>query len=352
MLINNNEALRKVCRRITAAKQIALDTEFVRVHSFFPKLSLVQISDGEITFAIDMMKEMDFAPLNEILLNESIQKNIHSARQDLEVLYNKFKNLPCNIFDTQIACQFLGFDAPPSYDGMIKHFLGIIVDKKHQFSDWLARPLAQEKLEYALDDVKYLAQVLDIIFSQLKKLGRFEWVQQESALLASINNFVSTPEELLNKFISHFTTPKQFSKALAIIKWREEQAIKRDVIRRKIISDDEIVLLVHKNILSKRLQRVITMEERDRLLNSAVDALDEEIVARVMKRKTFKKLEKNDKYYELLAMLNETSSREKISASLIATAHEILMFSHGINKEARFMHGWRYDLFGKAAAKC
>lgn len=351
LIITDNDNLKKLCNQVSQASYIAIDTEFVRVNTFYPELSLVQISDGNIAFAIDMLVDMDFQPLLELLQNQALPKIIHSAKQDLEVLYNKFGQLPVNIFDTQIACQFLGFDPPPSYDNMVNHFLGIKLDKKLQFSNWLERPITKEKLIYALDDVIHLHKVAEKIFVQLETRKRYDWVQEENQILASNNNFIASTEELLNKFVTYLNTDLQFAQALYLIQLREREVRLKNVIRRKIFPDDDITLFITKNHLHPRVKKYLTHNEIQQLGNIQPDEKSEAIISRVIKRKSYKGLEKNEKFKQLKALLETIAINSQISANIIATSEELLKFVHGFTKNTRFLKGWRYEVYGQYAEK-
>lgn len=353
MLIKDSKELASICKQIAKAEYIALDTEFMRTDTYFPALSLIQISDGSVTCAVDMLADLDFSPLDKILQNPKIVKVIHSARQDMEVLYNKFGDLPKNVFDTQIACQFLGFQNPPGYEAIINHFLQIKINKKLQFSDWLERPLSQSKLSYALNDVAHLFAAYTNIRDELKVLRRYEWVVEECSYLQRNTDFLNSIAELLYKFQNHFHREEQFAKCLALLRWREQIAIARNMIRRRVLTDEAIVLLVKKHVFPRYVKKYLSEDEFIEL-KSKVDSfvptvLDQKLIAEALKQKAYRSLPKGDIFRMLQELLSVISIRENIAASIIASSDEIAKLACHKDENIRCLSGWRFEVFGREA---
>lgn len=353
MLIKDSQELANLCSQISKAKYLALDTEFMRTDTYFPKLSLIQISNGDHTFAVDMLEDLNFSPLDVILQNPGIIKVIHSARQDMEVLYNKFGHLPKNVFDTQIACQFLGFHTPPGYEAIIDHFLHIKVNKKLQFSNWLERPLSDSSLLYALNDVKHLFEAYKIICDELKAFKRYEWVVDECSFLETNTNFIQTSTELLHRFQSYFHKEEQFAICLALLRWREQIAITRNMVRRRVLSDDAIVLLVKRHVFPHYIKKYLSHEEieglKSSIENSAPSGADQKLIAEVIKQKSFRSLPKGEMFKMLQELLASISNKKNIAASIIASSDEIARLASYNNENIRCFSGWRFEIFGREA---
>ena len=176
MLIYNNCQLKQFYQKCQKDKIIAIDTEFYRVSTYFPKLCLIQLSSLDSSFILDPIKtKLDLNILKEILGNPKIKKIFHSASQDIEIFYNLFKEIPKSVFDTQICLMPLGYSNSTSYAEACQELLKVKIPKDNQFTDWRKRPLSKEKINYALNDVKYLIPLYKIIMKKLKILNRSSW---------------------------------------------------------------------------------------------------------------------------------------------------------------------------------
>ena len=61
---------------------------------------------------------------------------LHSARQDIEVIYQTAQFMPASIFDTQIAAGLLGFAPQMGYASLIKELFDTELAKSHTRADW------------------------------------------------------------------------------------------------------------------------------------------------------------------------------------------------------------------------
>ena len=172
LFIDQPEQLAAFAASIKSSSWLALDTEFIREKTYFPRLCLLQISDGETSACIDPLAVADLSPLLEVLFDTRITKVFHAAGQDLEIFYNEWQRLPLPLFDTQPAAALLGYGEQIGYAGLIQKTLDIDLPKDHSRTDWARRPLGKEQLRYALDDVIYLGQAYQKILRKLEQLGR------------------------------------------------------------------------------------------------------------------------------------------------------------------------------------
>lgn len=334
---------------IKNAAFVAIDTEFMREKTYFPKLCLIQISDGKTHFIIDALcGGLDLSVVKKLLLNKKITKVIHSSRQDMEVLFNTFGKLPQNIFDSQIAMQFLGFKDSPSYDTIIQHYLHIKVDKKFQYSDWQKRPLQLEQLEYALSDVIYLAQVYPLIYADLEKLNRLSWLHEECAKIEKFKSFIADDLDLLLKVANFLNTEEELLKALRLIRAREEIAIKRDLGRGRVMRD-EVLIKFAKGYLNESDFKIANNTQTKKAFAQYDAQKDEEaIVKAAMKKKVLRPKNKDDNFQKLRAHILKISEDQSISASLIANTEDIRAYLSG-SKKARLCNGWRRELLNLEA---
>ena len=157
--IDEPAALQSVCTQFAQYDVLAVDTEFVREKTYYPKLCLIQIASHDLAACIDPLAIKDLTPVRELLARACITKIFHAVRQDLEILKQDLGIIPSPIFDTQIAATLLGLGEQLSYAHLVNHFLRVQIDKGQSRTDWELRPLAQEQISYAADDVRYLIAI-------------------------------------------------------------------------------------------------------------------------------------------------------------------------------------------------
>lgn len=142
------------------------------------------------------------------------------------------------VFDTQVAAALAGFPAQVGYAELVRKLLGHELAKAHTRTDWSRRPLSQDQLEYALDDVRFLAPLRDALLERLDKLGRTAWLAEDLRELASPESFVVDPEcawQRLKGVQALDTGRQRLAKSLAA--WRERRAIDRNRPRGWILDD-------------------------------------------------------------------------------------------------------------------
>lgn len=224
-MISTQEDLNRFTDKLRDEKAIAVDTEFHGERRYWPDLFLIQIADSSGPVAIDPLSIGDLSPLGRIFESESPVKVIHSARNDIDVLMHHLNVEFTSVFDTQLAAAFLGHERQTALFKLIKAECGIYPKKGHTLSDWSLRPLADDQIEYALDDVRYL---LEIYRNQMKKLEageRLEWYLEEAESLTDPSTYNNAAARLFRKVRS---TAKVRNSRLhilwALIRWRENTA--------------------------------------------------------------------------------------------------------------------------------
>ncbi len=246
-VITTTDDLLIYMKSIQRCQWLALDTEFIRERTYYPKLCLVQIAahnkNGELQLAcIDPLEIDDISALLELLNNKKIIKVLHAAHQDLEIFNYLSGEVPQPIFDTQPAASVLGYGDHIGYARLMQQVLKVDLDKSQSRTNWANRPLKQAQLDYAIDDVRYLAQAYPIIRDKLISLGRLDWLDHDFA---------------------HFTNPKLYAinamtrwkkvKGLQVLKrqqlailrelavWREHLAERKNLPRKWIVKDEILI---------------------------------------------------------------------------------------------------------------
>jgi ribonuclease D len=234
-------ALVKKWKRLSA---VGLDTEFVRVRTFYQILGLIQVYDGRNSYLIDPMAVKDLRPFLDLLQNERVTKIIHSCSEDLEVFYHLGGALPRPIFDTQIAAVFLGHGYPISYQKLVHDLFGVHIPKHQTRTDWTQRPLTPEQIEYAGLDVAYLIRAYRIFQGKLRQNGRTSWAAEEFEKLDDASRFIPDDDHYYRqiKGVGRLT-PRELSVLRELTAWREKEARKRDRPRNFIIHDSVLLVL-------------------------------------------------------------------------------------------------------------
>ena len=182
-LLRNAPDLAAVCDRLRADGVAALDTEFVWTSTYRPRMGLVQLgsASGE-GWALDCLTGASTAPLADLLRDASCVKILHAAQQDLEHLAAYAHATPRNVFDTALAAGFAGFPAAIGLQRLLKDALDVGLPKTETRTDWCRRPLSPQQVEYALDDVRYLAELRAHLLRRAEDLGTAAWLAEDLAL--------------------------------------------------------------------------------------------------------------------------------------------------------------------------
>lgn len=244
LIIDSAESLFDFTRKLNYPQWIALDTEFVREKTYFPNLCLIQIASQETIACIDTIaiSKNDLQPLIKLMFHEKTTKILHGATQDIEILYHLCGTIPSPIFDTQIAAGLLGQGNQIGYAPLVETFLGIKIDKSQSRTDWSQRPLSNEQLTYAANDVRFLQTIYLMQAEQLMATGRREWFEEETLKLYETRRYATTPHDAWQKIKTRSSLNKEQLTTLQVLcAYREEIAIKRNLPRRWVVSDETLI---------------------------------------------------------------------------------------------------------------
>jgi ribonuclease D len=246
-MVTDSQGLQAMIAALQGRPWLAIDTEFAREKVYYPRLCLIQIADEEQVFCVDPLAIDDLAPLWSLLCDTGVLKVFHAARQDLEVIYHVSGKVPGPVFDTQIAAAVVQQKEQVGYGALVHEELGVTLHKAHTRADWSVRPLADELIQYAADDVIYLGRIYQSQKRQLEALDRLGWVEDECDLLLDIDNYIVHPEQAWRRVKEH---RRLKGIQLAVLKsaaaWREQQAVAEDKPRKWIVGDDGLVELARR----------------------------------------------------------------------------------------------------------
>src|SRR3954471_21515615 len=240
-LIASTDALAAACARLAAYPFVTVDTEFMRETTYYPKLCLIQMATPDEGVLVDPLAPgLDLKPFLDLMANEAVLKVFHSARQDLEIIWNLGRLVPHPVFDTQIAAMVCGYGDSVSYEQLVNDLAKERVDKSSRFTDWSRRPLSEAQLAYALSDVTHLVKVYEALAAELERTGRSAWLTEEMEVLTSPETYRADPENAWRRLAGRLRKAREIAVLMEVAAWREREAQARDVPRGRVLKDEAV----------------------------------------------------------------------------------------------------------------
>ena len=357
-LVTDNEALKAICQQISHNNAVAVDTEFKRETTYFPKACLIQLAIDDLTVCVDPLSITNFEPLKAILYSPKITKIFHAARQDLEIFYLLFNEIPQPIFDTQIASALLGGAEQVGYATLVKKILNVELDKSLTRANWEKRPIPDKQLIYAANDVIYLLKIYQHQIQALETCGRREWLANAFDFLLDKNLYRPDPDSAWKRIKNTHRLPKeQRCIVFKLAQWRETTALKRNKPRTFIIKNQSILDIAHQQpITIKELHNIKELHpsfiRRDgetvlKLVQSAKSMHEDACPSSAINQPL-----SNDQLLMLsdLQILIQLKAKENnIDSSYLSTKKELEKLIR--QEDSVLLHGWRYELAGRDAVK-
>ena len=351
--LNTEKQLDEFCKKCTSYDFITIDTEFVRQKTFFPKISLIQIANKDEAIIIDAIKIKNLEPLSNILKNKKVIKVFHAPRQDLEIFYNLFKDLPKNIFDTQIASALLGLDEQISYEKLVLYFCNVEIEKKFQHNDWSLRPLSKKQIDYALNDVQFLAKIYPKIISKLKTVKRLDWALEETNKLLEIQLYENDPKKYWKRIKMKENSIFSLQKLKSLTEWREKKCMKFNLTRNVVLSDSDLrsLILKHTKIrcnVSLSLLKKYNLDENE--MKQVFKILNQDDDTRKKNKKYISKFD-SSLLNSLKLLLKIVSKKQNISENIIARVSDLEELLKRKDDNSIIFRSWRNEVFGKLVKK-
>lgn len=348
-LVTSRRKLAAVVADASTADAYALDTEFHRERTYYPRLALVQIAWHDQLAIIDPLA-VPITPLAELLDGEGLAV-LHAAEQDLEVLYHECGTRPQRVFDTQIGAGFIGYSSP-SLAALHDRLLGVELAKEARLSDWFQRPLPDHMLAYAASDVERLLEISDILQKELHARGRLEWAEEECALLLERADAGRPPEAAWRRIKEvRRLEGRQRAIAQAVARWREEYAARLNRPVRHVLSDLGVAVVAQRMPKSlAQLREIRGVEPRnlrkgaDKELLAFLDELKDADLA-VEPASKLPKLDPSLKPAVSLitSWAAQHAADADIDPALVATRSDIEALLRG-DPDCRALKGWRADI--------
>jgi ribonuclease D len=241
-LISTDAELMSACARWSTAGLIGVDTEFFRERTYYPRPALVQVADSDGVTLVDPLGLSELTPLRDLLVDPSVVKVMHAYGEDLDVFDVLTGATPSHVWDSQLAGAFAGHGFSLGYRSLVDALLGVALDKGETRSDWLRRPLSAAQLRYAVLDVAYLLPMHQRLSRELSALGRAAWLDEELEHQRQARAFDKQPEAAYMRVRGRGALTSEHHAALrALSRWRETEAMVRDVPRRHLVTDDVLM---------------------------------------------------------------------------------------------------------------
>lgn len=340
------------------APWLSIDTEFERIRTYYPKLCLVQIGAPGESVCIDPLADISLDPLREAIAESPAVKIFHAARQDLEVLHHALALVPNHLFDTQIAAAMTGYGDQMGYAHLVKTICGVELSKAYTRTSWCRRPLTDQEILYAFDDVEYLDTICDQLRHELESKDRLGWHAEDCAALLSGEwmDAENAGIEKVAKACSGLGQEAQ-SVAHALAVWREETAQRRDRPREWLLATTAIVALAERRPASlSELAKVAdiepgTVKHRGDEILEVIKEGKKNADGFIARKPPTRPDEKTKALGNALwDTLNRLCAEAEIPTSCVAKRDDIRALAAG-RRDLRLLTGWRRDFAGEKLEK-
>ena len=232
-LIDDEIKLDDLIEKIKSLKVISVDTEFEWRRTYHPRLSLIQICDGNDVFLIDCLLCKNIEKVKFIFESVQILKVFHAVRSDTTVLFSSLGIKTNNVFDVQIAEKIINNFDVKSYSYLVEKYINLSINKSETNSNWMKRPFSNNQLKYASEDVEFLIDIYTKQNKLLDKKGKLKeafYLSKEEAGLGNQELYISRLQKIKDK--------SEIDEK--IFMWREELAKKKDIPTSFILSDKKL----------------------------------------------------------------------------------------------------------------
>ncbi|MCH8137459.1 MAG: ribonuclease D [Proteobacteria bacterium] len=358
-VISDSASLAGFCQRLAEADYVTVDTEFMRVRTYWPQLCLVQLAGPDDAAVVDALAEgLELAPLLDLMADPKVLKVFHAARQDIEIFYRLSGAVPAPLFDTQIAAMVCGFGDAVGYETLVAKLAKARIDKSMRFTDWSHRPLSDKQLDYALSDVTHLRTAYDKLSRRIERTGRSGWLDEEMGGLTAPGTYAQDPKEAWRRLKTKSSSPRFYAVLREVTAWRESEAQSRDVPRNRVLRDDILLdIAAHGPQSEEELSRT-----RGLAHNSRSPRTREGILAAVARGLAvpddqcplpprIKPLPRGLKpVVDLLKVLLQAKCEEfDVARKLVANSNDLEQIAADDQAEVPALSGWRRQVFGDDA---
>lgn len=352
--VDTASALSALIPQLQNEPELALDTEFMREQTYYPRLCLIQIATPTMAYAIDPLAIEDLSEISALFANPSIRKVLHAARQDVEVLLTRLKELPLNLFDTQVAAALCGMPPQIGYGELVHKTLDVQLDKAHSRTDWAQRPLSAEQLQYAAEDVHSLPPLRRELQAKLEELGRLKWFEFEMERLAEERLYRPNPADAWQRLRGiDPQDERRLATAKALAQWREERAMSRNRPRGWILADEAVYELIrtlpHDMETLNQARFVppgVVKKAGEELLAVIASTAELPVNPNPSRRFVPPDIVHQKQLKAMTALVRTVAEELNIVPEVLATRRDLLQVIGG-RADAQPLKGWRREVFGE-----
>jgi len=353
--LDTPEGLKGFIDRTAHSTVLAIDTEFIRERTYYPKLCLIQMATEGMRAIIDPLAINDLSPLVTLLKNPSIVKVFHAGDQDCAILYNALGIVPTPLFDTQHAASLLNTSQQTGLVNLVRHYCGVHLDKRDTFTDWLRRPLSAPQIEYALADVAYLPQIYHKMVKRLEQLGRLSWLDDDFERMSNEENYQVDMSKIWHKVKgAQSLSSRKLMLLQTLAVWRERIAQGKDYPRRWVISDEQLL-----EIVKREPQSISDLLEIRGLREKLGKFWAEELLSELKKAQAIpeelwpkrehgvpKTTEHVASLDLMMAIVRLRADENCITPTMLATRSDLVRLAVGDTEELPVLVGWRREIVG------
>ena len=361
-LIATQAGLRDLIAHLREAGRFAFDTEFVSEETFEPVLCLIQVATQERLAAVDPLALGDMATFWEVVNDPALEVVMHAAGEDLRICRIQTGHVPARVYDVQIVAGLVGFGYPLSMGNLIAQALGVTVTGGETRTDWRRRPLSPAQLRYALDDVRHLLDLADLLDGRLAELGRREWAEDElRGYLEGLNR--RSEEERWRRLPGlHQLNRRGLEAARRLAEWRHEEARRTNRPLRQLLRDDLLVAIAKRQPSGPRDLELLREFNRPHLMSKAPAILG--VIAEAQAVAPDDLPEPPDRHDDspgismvvnlLAAALSRRCAQHKVALGLVGTTNDLKdLVRWRLNGSPEgalpeLLRGWRSEVCGSA----
>ena len=355
MYIDSQGEFEAFIERARNSRLLAIDTEFLREKTYYPKLCLLQMATESEEVIVDPFGIEDLSALKPLLLDESVIKVFHAGHQDIEILVYEIDCAPRPLFDTQVAATLLGQAQQIGYAALVHAVCGVKLRKADSFTDWSVRPLSESQLSYAIEDVRYLPKLYTSLKSTLESKGRLQWLDSEFEEMADVNTYLVDERDRYRrlKHVSQLNR-RQMAAAREVAAWREIEARTRNIPRKWVLTDEQIVEACRREsrtiddlFMIRGMREKLTTRDARAVIALMEAALDSSPEAWPDIEQPGRSERNVDAEVDLLTALVRIRAKENgIAIPTLANHADLVALARGYREGIDILRGWRRDIVG------
>ena len=355
--VRKQSQLDEVIEALATCGRVALDTEFIKRDTYYPRLALIQLNTGNHVYLLDA-PQLQLSELWQALMKVDVAI-WHACGEDLGIFYLLSGCPPLtNIFDTQIALSYLTGQLQMGYQQALDEQLDMHIDKEQSQSDWLQRPLSDEQEQYAIDDVRFLPALYLSLEYALKSQGLYEYVWEDCQLYANdLYDAQNVADEQMYLTMADYRyTSEQMAILQAVATWREELARSTNQPRTFVIKKQAV-----REIITEKPNTMRELAHKTTIHRSMLRLYGEELLKVIKEAKNLHPAEYPDSLLPPYRSKNKVLSKavqKTIDDQAKATGvpanvlmrkkwlgqlYEVIAFDKDISELPQGLKGWRHD---------